>query len=131
VLDEAVVRLKANPSVTVNVNGYCDSIGSEDYNLKLSERRADAVTDYLEKAGIPSSQLIPGSRSGWWTTAPVRDFRAPKAHHGQCFLEFLSSEAAAPGSRTHRRLIRLSFLLTNGCSAARRACLRIHEPDGF
>jgi outer membrane protein OmpA-like peptidoglycan-associated protein len=59
VLDEAASTLKANPSVTVNVNGYCDAIGSERYNLKLSDRRADAVEDYLEKAGIPSSQLIP------------------------------------------------------------------------
>jgi outer membrane protein OmpA-like peptidoglycan-associated protein len=59
VLDEAASTLKANPNVTVNVNGYCDAIGSERYNLKLSDRRADAVEDYLEKAGIPSSQLIP------------------------------------------------------------------------
>ena len=59
VLDEAVSTLKANPNVTVNVNGYCDAIGSEKYNLKLSNRRANAVVDYLVKAGIPSSQLIP------------------------------------------------------------------------
>jgi len=59
VLDEAAATLKANPNTTVNVNGYCDSIGKENYNLKLSDRRADAVVDYLVKAGIPSSQLIP------------------------------------------------------------------------
>jgi OmpA-OmpF porin, OOP family len=41
------------------VNGYCDSIGSEAYNLKLSERRAQAVTTYLVEAGIPSDRLIP------------------------------------------------------------------------
>src|SRR5579864_6410609 len=59
VLDEVAQILKANPNVTVNVNGYCDAIGSVEYNLKLSERRANAVVDYLVKAGIPSSQLIP------------------------------------------------------------------------
>jgi outer membrane protein OmpA-like peptidoglycan-associated protein len=59
VLDETVSTLKANPNVTVNVNGYCDAIGGKEYNLKLSDRRADAVEDYLEKAGIPASQLIP------------------------------------------------------------------------
>jgi outer membrane protein OmpA-like peptidoglycan-associated protein len=59
VLDEAAATLKANPNVTISVNGYCDAIGSEGYNLKLSDRRADAVVDYLVKAGIPSSQLIP------------------------------------------------------------------------
>jgi outer membrane protein OmpA-like peptidoglycan-associated protein len=59
VLDEAASTLKANPNVTVNVNGYCDAIGSEGYNLKLSDRRANAVVNYLVNAGIPSSQLIP------------------------------------------------------------------------
>jgi OOP family OmpA-OmpF porin len=59
ILDEAVSSLKANPNVTINVNGYCDAIGSEEYNLKLSDRRADAVVNYLVNAGIPSSQLIP------------------------------------------------------------------------
>ena len=59
VLDEAASTLKANPNVTINVNGYCDAIGGEEYNLKLSDRRSDAVVNYLVKAGIPSSQLIP------------------------------------------------------------------------
>ena len=59
VLDEAATTLKANPNVTINVNGYCDAIGGEEYNLRLSDRRSDAVVDYLVKAGIPTSQLIP------------------------------------------------------------------------
>lgn len=58
VLDEAATTLKANPNVTVNVNGYCDAIGGVEYNIKLSERRADAVADYLEQQGIPASRLI-------------------------------------------------------------------------
>ena len=41
VLDEAASALKANPGVTVNVNGYCDAVGSVKYNQKLSERRAE------------------------------------------------------------------------------------------
>jgi OOP family OmpA-OmpF porin len=57
VLDEAAATLKANPGVTVNVNGYCDAIGSVNYNQKLSERRAAAVVSYLVKAGVPESQL--------------------------------------------------------------------------
>ena len=59
VLDEAASTLKANPNVTINVNGYCDAIGGEEYNLKLSDRRSEAVVNYLVKAGIPSNQLIP------------------------------------------------------------------------
>lgn len=59
VLDEVAQILKANPNVVVNVNGYCDAIGSVEYNLKLSDRRANAVVDYLVNAGIPAGRLIP------------------------------------------------------------------------
>jgi OOP family OmpA-OmpF porin len=59
VLDEAAATLQANPNVTVKVNGYCDAIGSEEYNLKLSDRRANAVVNYLGEKGIASSRLIP------------------------------------------------------------------------
>ncbi len=57
VLDEAIATLKANPGVVVNVNGYCDAIGSVDYNLKLSERRGNAVANYLLNGGIQATQL--------------------------------------------------------------------------
>jgi outer membrane protein OmpA-like peptidoglycan-associated protein len=59
VLDEAAEILKSHPSVVVNVNGYCDAIGSETYNLKLSQRRAEAVARYLEQHGVPGAHLIP------------------------------------------------------------------------
>jgi outer membrane protein OmpA-like peptidoglycan-associated protein len=59
VLDEAAATLKSNPNVRVDVNGYTDSIGSAAYNLRLSEKRAGAVADYLEKDGIPGDRLIP------------------------------------------------------------------------
>jgi OmpA-OmpF porin, OOP family len=59
VLDEAADSLKSNPNVKVDVNGYCDAIGSEKYNQKLSERRAASVAAYLEDKGIPADQLVP------------------------------------------------------------------------
>jgi outer membrane protein OmpA-like peptidoglycan-associated protein len=59
VLDEDVARLKAHPNMSVYVNGYCDAIGSEEYNLRLSDRRSNAVVRYLVRAGVPSDQLIP------------------------------------------------------------------------
>ena len=59
VLDEAAATLKANPGVTVDVNGYTDAIGSVEYNQKLSERRAASVVRYLVKAGILEDRLVP------------------------------------------------------------------------
>jgi outer membrane protein OmpA-like peptidoglycan-associated protein len=59
VLDEAAATLKDNPNVRVDVNGYTDSIGSADYNLRLSEKRAGAVVAYLGQHGVPADRLVP------------------------------------------------------------------------
>src|SRR5262245_60700569 len=50
--DEAVRILTEHPDARVDVDGYTDSIGSDAYNHKLSERRARTVADYLTKHGI-------------------------------------------------------------------------------
>ena len=42
---------------SITVQGYCDERGSEEYNLALGERRANAVKQYLVDLGVPSSRL--------------------------------------------------------------------------
>ena len=59
IVDQAVQELQGAASVTVRVEGHTDSIGSEAYNLKLSERRAQAVVDYLISKGIDPSRVEP------------------------------------------------------------------------
>jgi len=49
--------LLAYPTLHMNVEGHTDSIGSDDYNLKLSQRRADAVRDYLTSNGISAANI--------------------------------------------------------------------------
>jgi outer membrane protein OmpA-like peptidoglycan-associated protein len=49
--------LLAYPTLHVNVEGHTDSIGTDEYNLKLSERRADAVRDYLTSNGISAANV--------------------------------------------------------------------------
>ncbi|MDF2158964.1 OmpA family protein [Algoriphagus sp. CAU 1675] len=49
--------LKRNPGVSVEVKGYADELGPEDYNIKLSERRAKAVYDILIAAGVDASRI--------------------------------------------------------------------------
>ncbi|MCB0406991.1 MAG: peptidoglycan-associated lipoprotein Pal [Bdellovibrionales bacterium] len=49
--------IKANPNVTVQVEGHCDNRGSVEYNLALGERRAKAVKNYLVNLGIDSKRL--------------------------------------------------------------------------
>ncbi len=45
--------LMTSKDYTVSVNGHTDDVGSAEYNQTLSERRAQAVRDYLVKAGLP------------------------------------------------------------------------------
>ena len=75
ILDEAAATLQANPNVTVNVNGHTDAIGTEEYNLGLSNRRADSVVNYLTEKGIPSSRLIP---HGYGKSQPVATNDTPE-----------------------------------------------------
>jgi outer membrane protein OmpA-like peptidoglycan-associated protein len=49
--------LATSQDYTVSVNGHTDDVGTPEYNQKLSERRAEAVRDYLVKAGLPPGIL--------------------------------------------------------------------------
>lgn len=56
-LDRLVAFLNNYPNRTVVIEGYTDSIGGDDYNLALSQRRADSVKSYLTGQGIASMRL--------------------------------------------------------------------------
>lgn len=56
-LDQIADALLANPDRNIVVEGYTDSQGSDAYNLTLSQRRADAVRDYLVHRGYPAARL--------------------------------------------------------------------------
>jgi len=49
--------LKRNPGVKVEVKGFADELGPEDYNIKLSESRAKAVYDLLIASGVDASRV--------------------------------------------------------------------------
>lgn len=56
-LDEAVALMAKHPDMKVSVNGYTDSIGSDAHNLRLSQRRAEAVVEYLTSKGVAANRL--------------------------------------------------------------------------
>ncbi|WP_226064425.1 OmpA family protein [Kaistella polysaccharea] len=57
-LDKLAEVLKNNPDTNINIYGYTDSKGSDNYNLSLSDRRAAAVKTYLVSKGLASSRMI-------------------------------------------------------------------------
>lgn len=56
-LDELATMLRDNPTVTLEMRSHTDRIGSDEYNMALSERRAKSVVDYLTAIGIEPDRL--------------------------------------------------------------------------
>jgi outer membrane protein OmpA-like peptidoglycan-associated protein len=56
-LDEGAEILKKNPTMKVEIQGHTDNVGSEAFNQRLSENRANAVKEYLISKGISADRL--------------------------------------------------------------------------
>ena len=57
VLDRVASLLRGNLAITLTIEGHADERGSAEYNVKLSQRRADAVRVYLAAAGVASARM--------------------------------------------------------------------------
>ena len=68
VLDEVVQALKENKGFKVQVEGHTDSTGNDDHNQTLSEKRAEAVLDYLVAHGISKERLV---SKGFASSEPI------------------------------------------------------------
>ena len=68
--------LQENPKAKVRIAGYTSASGTEEYNQKLSERRANAVKDYLVAEGIVTPDRL--SEIGYGKTNPAMYEAAPK-----------------------------------------------------
>ena len=75
VLDETVTALQRCPARRVRLTAYTDSNGSDEYNQKLSQRRADSVREYLVSHGIAASRI---EAQGLGESNPVADNSTPE-----------------------------------------------------
>ena len=75
ILDEWVLFFQKNPHITAQIYGHTDSIGTEAYNQKLSERRARAVFNYLVDNGIDPDRL---KTRGFGENIPVAPNTTPE-----------------------------------------------------
>ena len=67
-LDRVVNFMLDNPMVKVEIGGHTDSKGSDDYNINLSQGRADAVVNYVINQGVDFSRII---AKGYGESLPV------------------------------------------------------------
>jgi len=69
-LDQKVAILQANPDLRIRVGGHCDERGSDEYNLALGNRRAQAAKQYLVSHGIDASRI---ETQSWGEEKPLVD----------------------------------------------------------
>jgi outer membrane protein OmpA-like peptidoglycan-associated protein len=60
--------IQSHPGLKLEIEGHTDSVGGDEYNQQLSEKRADAVRDYLVQQGIPADSI---TAKGYGKSRPV------------------------------------------------------------
>ena len=75
ILDQVAETLKAYPDVNVDVEGHTDDIGTDGYNMGLSERRANSGKDYLVSHGVEGKRMTP---IGYGKTRPIASNTTPE-----------------------------------------------------
>jgi OOP family OmpA-OmpF porin len=69
-LDDLASALHDNPELRINLVGHTDNIGSEKFNLRLSQHRAETMKAYLVRKGVDPSRI---SASGKGLHEPLND----------------------------------------------------------
>jgi outer membrane protein OmpA-like peptidoglycan-associated protein len=94
--------LLAYPNLKLQVEGYTDNIGSDAYNQKLSEERADGVRDYLVSQSVPDQNV---TAQGYGKSDPIADNSTDKGRAKNRRVELVLSgsaigiEPSAPGAQ--------------------------------
>ena len=69
-LDEIAVKMKENSDYTIQITGHTDDVGSDDFNLELSLRRAETVKEYLVSKGLDPARITTFAKG---KTEPLND----------------------------------------------------------
>ena len=78
----------SHPGLNLAVEGYTDTVGSDDFNLKLSQQRADTVREYLVSQGLAESTV---TATGFGKTNPVADNDTPAGRQKNRRVEIVVS----------------------------------------
>jgi hypothetical protein len=73
VVDQAIAAARNGGQPRIQVTGYTDAAGANQYNLTLSTRRADAVADYMVAHGVPAEEIEVGGLGEQPQQAPTPD----------------------------------------------------------
>ena len=85
-LDELAAFLIENPNKALSIIGHTDSQGSDSYNMKLSQQRAEAVKEYLLQKGVPPAAIV--EVLGMGETMPIADNSTAEGREQNRRVEF-------------------------------------------
>jgi outer membrane protein OmpA-like peptidoglycan-associated protein len=88
-LDRLTKLLKENPAVKMEIASHTDNLGSDEYNMKLSDARSHSVVDYLISKGIAATRLV---AKGYGETTPIdkNDTEAGRQNNRRTEFKILS-----------------------------------------
>lgn len=96
-LDALAVLLRQHPQVLVEVRNHRDDTGRERYGMKITQRRADSVRDYLVHKGVPPEQL---EARGYGSDMPIATNKTPEGRAQNRRTEFvIRQHRVGPGGR--------------------------------
>ncbi len=99
ILQKAVFTLNANPKADILVTGNADVRGSEQYNLKLGEKRAATVQKYLASQGVTSERIRILSRGKLDALAPKKDIVGMQKDRNAQFMIAEVEEVMIPADK--------------------------------
>jgi outer membrane protein OmpA-like peptidoglycan-associated protein len=85
-INEIFKLMKDNPDLKFSVEGHTDSQGEDDFNMKLSQERAETVRNTLIKMGISSDRL---TAKGWGESKPISNNASPEDMANNRRVEFV------------------------------------------
>ena len=90
-LDDVIAALKDDPR-SITIVGHTDSVGSDEKNMMLSQRRADAVRTYLTTHGIPEDRV---TAQGMGETQPIADNKTAEGRANNRRVEIILNGSAS------------------------------------
>ncbi|MDI7269328.1 MAG: OmpA family protein, partial [Myxococcota bacterium] len=93
ILDVVAAVLRANQRIRIEIQGHTDSQGRYEHNVNLSQRRAEAVRNYLTGAGVAADRMV---ARGYGPDVPIADNRTRAGRTANRRVEFHIAVAQAP-----------------------------------
>jgi len=92
ILNTVAQVMRDFPDITLEIQGHTDSRGHDDYNMTLSQQRADAVRQYLVEQGIAASRM---TSRGYGESQPIESNRTSTGRAANRRVEFVRTDAAS------------------------------------